>query len=391
MDLQSRNWSQLPLQLGATACEVCPYRVLARCDGPTTAESYLMDDPSVIGCVRPERQMEVFRDLHGHSSASGIRKTLQDSIVVPNFIPLIKDGLAAISPRDAEGLVAVSLQTLLNPSGNLCVLTPQELRGKLGLNEGARLALIGTCKDKKLERFWTESEERDVWRRISSLGFEFATTTTFSVWYDNPRFDQIFNQDRNLLVYDYLSDVGVPSIPFLLFSGERCDYDHTISWLMEHRAVKVVAVRGWNRTKRAEFLELIHDMRCIAHDVGRPLGFVVVGVSHPIRIAMILKEFDACIVSAKPFMTALNGSRASSDLQYTPDRDTSREQLFFENVVCYQTYCAGVTESSDARALPMRKFAGIAEVEQRDSPLPSVSRVALIDPASDRTSRKLSL
>src|SRR6185295_14360810 len=152
---------QLVFPLGKTACLDCPYGKTGRCAGPTTVESYCMAGDSVIGCLNNQRQDKFYHsllDLHIPT-----QKANQEKLSLPPYIPLIKDSRTQILAYNSDPLYAISLETLLYDSGNLTVKSSQHLRKKLGLSLDARIGLVGGVQDKKLERFWTLSVEREVW------------------------------------------------------------------------------------------------------------------------------------------------------------------------------------------------------------------------------------
>ncbi len=119
--------------------------------------------------------------------------------------------------------------------------------------------LIGTTSDYTIEKLWTQSDEADAWRRIANLGFECATGLTYSVWDAHPRFDQVFNQEKNETTYDILLSKGVISIPFVFFYDEK-DYQAVLLWLNDHKDVRKVAILAQFKRKQAAFEEVVKEM-----------------------------------------------------------------------------------------------------------------------------------
>ncbi len=334
--LQNRD-VQLVLQLGPTACLECPYGKIGWCGGPTTVESYNMEGKDVVGCLNPQKQEEFYRalvDLYIPEQEAN-----QENLILPTYIPLITNAIPSVPRFNSNPIYAISMATLLNDRGDLCFESSQELRQKLGLLPDSRVALVGQVKDKKLERFWTLSEEQEVWRRIANLNFEFVTSCTFSVWYDHPRFDQIYNQERNFLTHDFIASFGIPSIPFLMFSNEKLDYQENISWLRGRPDISIVALRGQHRPKSGDFRDLLDEMRAISEDVKRPIHFLISGCSEPNRIASILNGYDATIVDGHAFMAGINGERILQNLGEAQDLEPSKEELTLNNMQLYDQYC----------------------------------------------------
>lgn len=167
------------------ACAGCPYKLLRRCDGPESGASVLMQGPSIIGCLDNERQIIFYEDFRDYPQP---QYSHQDSLDLPSFIPVVKDGLPRVIRPGRDVVFGVSLGTLLKKSGELRFTSSEALRRKLRLPQESRVALIGTSPDRRLERFWRLSNTRDVWTQIAGLNLEFATSCTFSVWDRHPRY-----------------------------------------------------------------------------------------------------------------------------------------------------------------------------------------------------------
>src|SRR5216684_5542507 len=180
------------------ACPSCIHCALGRCSGPINYETYTMRESSLVTCIDIERRQEFFDDLYSRVTPVPPR-SFHDEINLPAFVPGINEGLANELVLAPNTLVAISLQTLLGKNGTIRFKSSDDLRKSLRLPGSARLALICTGKDRRLERFWTKSDRGDMWKRIALFGFEFVTSLTLSVYDETPRADQIYNQDRNLL------------------------------------------------------------------------------------------------------------------------------------------------------------------------------------------------
>lgn len=333
---------QPPLPLGELVCEACPYGSTQRCGGraEATLESFIMSDPSVVGCLDAERQSDHYVNLHGWRVPIP-HQSRHDDLFLPRFIPQIPLGLRQAPKFKASSLFGVSLTTLLRENGRIRFKTPEQLREELKLPRDARLALIGTVADITLENFWEESERQDSWSRIAGLNFEFATSLTFSVWNRHPRFDQIFNQDRNFATHDFLLAKGVNSVPFLFFHNRR-DYKEIIAWLRDREDVTKVAILSQFYESTAKFEQIPIDMRAYQEDALRPLQFLVIGVSSADKIDRLLGEFpNATIVTGQPIFKAIKWERTLANLQHAKvRRGRNQASLAAHNVEMFEKYCS---------------------------------------------------
>jgi hypothetical protein len=241
-----------------------------------------------------------------------------------------------------DTLFAVSFKEVLGRGGDLITDNLDEVRRKVGLPRGSRLALIGIAQDDQMEALWHAARPRRVWQRIASMGFEFVTSCTYSVWDETPRFDQIRNQGRNLQNHDVLANLGVPTIPFL-FPFDDSDYRETWMWLAERPDVNKVAVLAHYYRRPHHFAQFIRDMRKLQSGADRPLEFLVVGAAKLSKLSQIFGEFKASVVAWKPFQAALGGLRTTENLHH-PNDDVlrlgmSREELAHYNIERYIQRC----------------------------------------------------
>jgi hypothetical protein len=299
-----------------------------------------MQGPSLVSCIDTERRGLFFDGLHGRLRPIP-RSSFQDRITLPPFIPGVKGGLQ-LSGVGINTLFAVSYKEVLGRGGDLTISSLDELKRKMGLPDDARVALIGTAKDDQLEALWHTARPMRVWERIASMGFEFVTSSTFSVWDEAPRFDQIRNQERNLLKHDILVNLGVSSIPFL-FPFDDSDYRAAFEWLNERPDIIKIAVLAQYYRRRHHFVQLLRNMHKLQAGVSRRLEFLVVGAARLGKIAAVMSEFDATIVTWKPFQAATAGLRTTENLHHPADDvlrlGMSREELAGYNIDCYRRRC----------------------------------------------------
>ena len=208
------------------------------------------------------------------------------------------------------------------------------------MSENSRIALIGTCDDNRLEKFWIISEVEKLWRLIGEFGFEFVTGLTFSVYEIFPLFSQKYNQDRNFLSHDIFSSLGVPCIPFLMPSDEK-DYKHISTWLSQRQDVSIVAIYGSSYTRSAkEFRKLIERLQKLNSISPKPLKFMIIGVAKPNQIKIILSEFNAIIVNPKASMQAIRaGNRIDEKLNEISAREFTNDELIIPNIEAIENFC----------------------------------------------------
>ncbi len=297
-----------------------------------------MRDPSVIGCYDSERIKQFYNYLREQEEIES-PLARHDGLNLPSFIPVLISGMPRGIDFPPDRLYGVYLKTLLNDNGTPRYATPDSLRKGLQLPPHARLALFQTATDKLIEKAWILSEARYLWERIFSLNFEFVTNTTYSVYEDNPRSDQIYNQERNFRTQDIFCSLSVPCIPFLFFNPQsQRDYDSVIKWLHTRRDVTKVAMLAHCYRGKTALARMVNHMKAIVKDVGRPLEFVLVGAAARDKIQRLMLEFpNATFATPQPVSKGTKGQRILPGLK--PKKvsvtEASNAQLVVENIEQY--------------------------------------------------------
>lgn len=319
-------------------CVGCPYRESGRCSGPIDLSIYNDVQKSFVGCADPNK-VQYYSDLFrqhlplAQSNQDGLEF---DSRYIPQFFSRRRDRVLNLGRR----IVYIALERLITSNGTINFSGKGDLLRALGVSSDTRIALVGTCRDVTLERFWTNSDRMEAWRKIADFGFEFVTGLSFSVYDDWPLFSQKFNQDRNFLSHDILSSLGVPCVPFLMPATDE-DYHYLGHWLSRRSDIRFVAVHGTSFTRSSDlFKALIERMKRIELLSGRQLTFLVVGVAKPMQVRFILNEFDAIILNSRAVMEAMRaGNRYSANLTRVAARDVLRDELIVPNVLAFEGFC----------------------------------------------------
>ncbi|MDQ3747809.1 MAG: hypothetical protein M3367_02165 [Acidobacteriota bacterium] len=327
-------------------CEGCYYKKRGRCKGATNLKIYEMTGKSFVGCAT-ENKTEFLYDIFKEYIPVG--SSNQSKLVLPPYIPqFFSRKRESILPLENR-LVAISLTTFLNiTTGKIKFKNKSDLIRALGLPANTRIALVGTCNDFILEKFWTISDTENFWQIIADFGFEFVTGLTLSVLDELPLFSHKFNQDRNFLSHDKFAHLGVPCIPFLMPFDEK-DYEYIGVWLKDRNDVNIVAIHGSSYSRSPKlFNELINRMRKIESLSPRHLKFLVVGIAKPNQMKILLNKFDSTIVNPRPFMEVIRaGNGYDANLHIKSDKRTPKDELLFESIVNFENFCSSEMALSD--------------------------------------------
>ena len=319
-------------------CPRCPYGVRGRCRGPTTAGSVLDCGTSRIGCTSTERQIRFYVNF---SQNAPERISHPPPIPeLPPFLPCLEAGLPTLKTFPADDLYAISLGKLLRPNGTLAYDSPEDVRRALHLPAQARLCLVGTCQEDLLESAWRASITNDLWRKLSRLRFDLATTLSFAVWPNQPRFDQIYAQERNLGTYDLLTGFGIPTVPIFFCAAEE-DYRAAVGWLEERPLVQVVGILAQFYRDKPSFSRFFKDVCRFRDIVPRKLHFLVIGCGTAEKIRMVFDHLDsATVLTTKPVSLGRSGHAVAPSLDhFRAKHSLGLDELVASNVLQYRLYC----------------------------------------------------
>lgn len=339
---------QLELPLQEMACARCPLGIAGRCEGAITSGSVYMRDQSVIGCGDADKILLHLTDLLDRNRLPR-QPSRHSSISLPPFIPVLASGM----PREIDipefDLYGVSLATILDDTGNVRYRSAQALRRGLRLSAEAKIALLGGCNDDKLNRAWSLSRDKDLWRRIADLQFTFVTSFSYSVYDYDPRSDQIINQMKNFLTYEYFCSLGIPCIPFVFFNSlSSLDFEAVIAWLEYRSDVTRIAMLGQSYIQVSEFDRLLQEMRRLSDALDRPIEFLIVGAGAAGKLRSLALEFPTAAVTVEwPVVAGLRGRRILPNLkeERVPKEEATHAELIRNNILQFSSSLDKIRQS----------------------------------------------
>lgn len=319
-----------------------------------------------IGCTDTHRQLLACENVERHRvhPVPGAPHVPE----LPRFIPQLRAATRRCRPPSGR-LYAVSLSTLLSTDGDPRYSSRAAVSKRLGISESTPLLCVGTAPDRQLELLWKRHGSAEAWTWLRDLDFVAVTTTTFSVWDPQPRFDQIYAQDRNLCSYDILTSHGVPTIPFM-FCVEDDDYEAATAWLTDRPDVTIVGASAQQYRTNRDFEVFLERLNRLREAAPRRLRYLVVGTGVKNRIIQVVETLggDVSIVTAKPVMKAVSGHLASPDLKYSFAPSATPQELLARNLAAYDRVCGGKSSRPASGELASMRVATL-RVRAFDDPI----------------------
>jgi len=316
-------------------CSNCPLKKQGYCGGIEDLRNYSMEHPSLIGChdlERLEKYLSEVVDRLIHPP-----ETFHQEKINLSELPFgVAYGNIDLTQYNNVPLFVVSMNVFLKDSGDFAFRDMVHLKKTLKIPTNAKLALIGTSSEKIQQAFWRVSERLKLLERIAEFGFEWVTSTTFPVWDENPRADQIIHQFRNYLMTDLMAEKGLPVIPFVYPYNDN-DYRTFRNWIKDRPTINKVAVLAQYYESDNQFLQLINNIEKIQEYAEKELQFLIVGVTKKSKLEKALSKFkNASIISWSPYYEAfLKGKMYNLNLKSEQRLDIDKSSVAFEN---YKTF-----------------------------------------------------
>jgi hypothetical protein len=227
---------------------------------------------------KPEEFARRVREVGGFAFDNVPRAPLLTALSLPALVPLLHHGSGRSVPFRAQAVCLPLYSVIRRQNGEPRYTSAAELAKGFGIASDVPVILTGTAKDGPLERWWSLGQQRrEVIRALRSLGIALATTPNFSMFIDQPRWDDLHSQKRIAIVHEEFIEGGLPAALHVNARTER-DWERWEEHIAARQEVTHIAFEfatgaGWaNRTAWHSG----HLVR-LASAVGRPLHLIVRG------------------------------------------------------------------------------------------------------------------
>lgn len=260
-------------------------------------------------------------------------------IPVPDFsdtgyIPTIRRGDGSLFEKYKPKYVGIRLQD---------VVSPQELRvpetlARFELPDGTLPILQCYGSDLLIENLWPY--RREVFKRLTKLGFVAATSVNYSMWNDQPHAERLINVKRGLLTFEDWQNVGMPTIPHIYWHGHK-DLDAWAAWLHDNPNVAVTAINLQTIRQNAEWDRTVEQLRYFVSKLSRPVHFLINGPATLHRIEQLREVFPSFTLSnayASRMAAAGQLLRTEDDVILAGYSSAVRSDIFRSNNQFYEQY-----------------------------------------------------
>lgn len=309
---EHKLWHNTAQNTGAFGCLICPtrntcgmlnvrrplYSCLDYCCGG-------LPNCDVVCRNNIKVYVDRVREIDGFELANVPRGRFLSPPRLAHVIPLIFHRNSRSTALQKE-TVAIPLSALINhKNAKPRFRAIEEIREAFKLADKTGIVLTGTATDPPLERWWKLGDaRRRLIRQLVGAGISFATAPNFSLFSDQPRWDDLHSIKRIAIAHQEFLDEGLPCA---LHINARTETDMK-RWAefvsarpeIQHVAYEFLTGAGW-QSRRERHLEWLEQF---AQQVGRPLTLVLRGATELVpRLSQVFSE--VVVIESTAFMRAM--------------------------------------------------------------------------------------
>jgi Domain of unknown function (DUF4417) len=284
---ERKSWHDASVNMPSLGCSICPERAL--CGALHVAESlfscldYCCQRPESCGdkfvCPNNPHFVNRIREVGGFDLGTTKRGFNLARPELPSVIPMVFNGSSRKTPV-ALAAAAIPLARMFNrKNGRPRHRSRDALCASHRLDPKTRIVLSGTDTDAPIERWWELGEKgrRRIIRALRKMDILLATTPNYSLFTEQPRWDDLHAMKRIAIVHSEFLNEGLPCA--LHVNGRTdTDFRRWTDYIVARPEVSILAYEfttgtGWRGRQERHATWLAE----LARNVGRPMHLVVRG------------------------------------------------------------------------------------------------------------------
>jgi len=365
---ERRRWDDAEEHSLALGCVNCVER--ETCGGMHKRQNHYscLDDccanPATCDVVCPKNRtafIQRLREIDGYDLHNIPRAAVRPAPPLPVYIPVIYHRNRRAEPLKGEAAAIPFHRLYSRGERRLRYASRAEIAAAFGISLDAQLVLVGCGRDKPIEAWWGLSESRaEIIAALAKLGVELVTSPNYSLFTDQPRFDDIYNIKRIGIAWQEFLAGNVSGALHLNARTAR-DYDRLAEFIRQRDEVTDVAFEfatGAAWPGRRPFHQ--QHIAGLAASVGRPLNLIMVG-GLPAIPTLASAFASLSFIDTSAFMKAMHRQRIMEghDGKLKPAAELTEvgaplDDLLARNIEVMRAYVERLVNASRAMALEDR-------------------------------------
>lgn len=273
---------------------------------------------------KPREFVQRVREIGGFRLDNVPRAARLPEPPLPSVVPVLFHGNIREKPFAAPLVCLPLYRVIARNHGEERYADAAAVAAAFRFQAGTPLILTGTADDRPLERWWSLGPGRlDAIRRLRHLGVELVTTPNFSLFTDQPRWDDMHSMKRIALTHEEFLREGLPAALHVNARTER-DWARWTEYIRLRSEVTHVAFEfrtgaGWAGRIDWQAAQLAG----LAQGARRPLHLVVRAAGGNILPRLVSAFGEATVLDTTSFIKAVHRQRAVETASGRIDWETS--------------------------------------------------------------------
>ncbi len=280
-----KNWHNEHQNVPSMGCSICPeYKI---CGGLRVSKplfwcvDYCCGSPKScdVVCRNNPKFVDHVREIGGFDLANVARAPMVAKPQLAAAVPMIFHGNSRRSALTTQAVALPFARMFDRRTGHARFTNRADLCDAFKIHPLTTVILSGTDSDPPIENWWQIGRDNrlNVIRVLRDLGVALATSPNYSLYVDQPRWDDLHSMKRIGIVHSEMLNEGFQAA--LHVNGRtETDFYRWTEFIQSRREIQVLAYEfatgtGWigRRELHVEWLTKL------ANDVGRPLDIIIRG------------------------------------------------------------------------------------------------------------------
>ena len=280
-----RKWDNAYQNTPSIGCSACPEYSI--CGGLKVLGSlfwcldYCCSKPGScdVVCRNNPKFVDYIREVSGFDLNTVGRSPQLLKPNIPSAVPLLFHGNSRTQALQAPAVALPFARMFDRRSGELRFTSRSELCKAFMIDPAAMILLSGTNSDPPIENWWGLGRERRaaVIRGLRSLGVAGTTSPNYSLFIDQPRWDDLHAMKRIAIIHSEMLNEGLP-VALHVNGRTETDFQRWSTYIRSRPEIHTLAYEfatgtGWIG-RRDLHIKWLGEL---ALRVGRPLDLIVRG------------------------------------------------------------------------------------------------------------------
>jgi Domain of unknown function (DUF4417) len=279
------KWHDENHNVPSMGCSICPEYSI--CGGLRVSKplfwclDYCCGNPKScdVVCRNNVKFIDHIREIGGFDLNTVTRAVVLSKPKIPTVVPLLFHGNSRNGVLPAPAVALPFARMFDRRTGLARFESRADLCSAFKIDPVTAILLSGTDSDPPIENWWHLGRERrlDVIRTIKKLGIVLATSPNYSLFIDQPRWDDLHSMTRIAIVHSEMLSEGL-QVALHVNGRTETDFQRWTEYIRSRPEIQMLAYEfatgtGWIGRRELH----LYCLAELALRVGRPLDLIIRG------------------------------------------------------------------------------------------------------------------